>query len=395
MYPDDVVSARHLDGFAEDLAARGWDVEALPCNRGCRDERHTYGPSDVHNGVQYNRIWRPRFQQRSFSGRLLNSAWMIVAWSKLGLRRKSRRPDVIVIGTDPMFAVAAAVPLKFFSPRTPIVHWCFDLHPEAAVVSGMVLETSVATRIVKKIMLAGYKRCSMIADLGPCMRFLLRRYDHGAAETELIPWALVEPQKRVEPDLRTRQELFGNAALSVLYSGNFGEAHSYSEFLTLARSLRDVPEIHFCFAVRGNRVDELKAAVLEEDTNISFASFASIEELEKRLGAADIHLASLRDEWAGIAVPSKFFGSLAIGRPVLYSGPKNSAIGYWIERFNIGWVLNSGSSESIALELRRLSKEPSALIKLQEHSHAVYQKNFSRESVTDQWHDELSRLVTQ
>ena len=39
MYPDDVVSAIHFDGLAQDLAANGWEVEALPCNRGCHDEK--------------------------------------------------------------------------------------------------------------------------------------------------------------------------------------------------------------------------------------------------------------------------------------------------------------------------------------------------------------------
>ena len=41
-HPDDVVSARHLTQFCEDLQARGWQVEALPCNRGCRDHSVTY-----------------------------------------------------------------------------------------------------------------------------------------------------------------------------------------------------------------------------------------------------------------------------------------------------------------------------------------------------------------
>ena len=35
MYPDDVISACHFDGLAASLARSGWDVEALPCNRGC------------------------------------------------------------------------------------------------------------------------------------------------------------------------------------------------------------------------------------------------------------------------------------------------------------------------------------------------------------------------
>ena len=36
-HPDDVVSARLYSDLAVGLQKRGWDVEALPCNRGCRN----------------------------------------------------------------------------------------------------------------------------------------------------------------------------------------------------------------------------------------------------------------------------------------------------------------------------------------------------------------------
>lgn len=393
MYPDDVVSALHLDGLAADLAALGWEVEALPCVRGCRDETLRYSASEVHNGVQYNRIWRPRFRQSSFAGRLANSLWMTMAWTRLALRSRARRPDVVVIGTDPVFAVATAIPIKLLSPRTRVVHWCFDLFPEFAIASGRISASALATRLVRQLMRASYKRCDVIIDIGPCMRTLLREYDHSAVEFELTPWALLEPKLRVEADADTRKELFGHAKLGILYSGNFGEAHSYHEILAVARSLRDAPDIHFCFAVRGNMVDELKAAITPHDSNISFAGFAPIEELEKRLGAADIHVATLRPEGTGIAVPSKFFGSIALGRPVLYSGTQDSAIAQWINEFDIGLVLNMENVDQIAGQLRDLVHAPEALLEMQNRAHSVYQAKFSKQSVTSEWNTVLKSLL--
>ncbi len=394
MYPDDVISAQHLDGLAVDLAAMGWEVEALSCNRGCRDESKRYCLSETYEGVHYNRIWRPRFRQATFAGRLANSLWMTVAWISLALRSSRRRPDVVVIGTDPIFAVATAIPLKLFAPKISIAHWCFDLHPEAVIASGVISSSNSAARLARKIMRAGYLRCDIIVDIGPCMRSLLRQYKHRAREAELIPWALKEPRKPAEVDADTRKELFGDAKLAVLYSGNFGEAHSFEEILAVARNLKDVPEIHFCFAVRGNKADKLKKAIGAQDRNISFAGFASIEDLEKRLGAADIHMASLRPEWSGIAVPSKFFGSLAMGRPVLFAGPRESAIGQWIEKFDIGWVVRLENSDQIAEKLRRLVDAPNTIKKLQQRSHAIYTTKFSRSSTTEGWDIELKKLLT-
>src|SRR5690242_15675115 len=60
-HPDDVVSATHLSELAEGLARRGWQVTAMPCNRGCRDDKQKYKRREVWNGVSIRRVWRPKF----------------------------------------------------------------------------------------------------------------------------------------------------------------------------------------------------------------------------------------------------------------------------------------------------------------------------------------------
>ncbi len=59
----------------------------------------------------------------------------------------------------------------------------------------------------------------------------------------------------------------------------------------------------------------LRAAIAPGDDNVSLAGFAPEAECERRLAAADVHLASLRPGWTGLVVPSKFLGSLAVGGP--------------------------------------------------------------------------------
>src|SRR5258707_15844183 len=122
-YPDDVVSARHFGDLCTDLAERGWEVEALPCNRGCRDERKSYPLREKWGQVLISRVWRPRFRQASGLGRILNTAWMLAAWSLIGLRRRPTAPDVVLVGTDPVFGVLAALGIKLFNPRIRMAHW--------------------------------------------------------------------------------------------------------------------------------------------------------------------------------------------------------------------------------------------------------------------------------
>jgi glycosyltransferase involved in cell wall biosynthesis len=224
------------------------------------------------------------------------------------------------------------------------------------------------------------------------MRARLAAYGHGAREVTLTPWALVEPSAPVTPDPETRRALFGEASLGLLYAGTFGRAHAHEPILALARAMRG-DDARFCFGVRGNRAAALTAAVGPEDTNVSFAGFAPEAELERRLGAADVHLASLRPDWTGVVVPSKFFGSLAIGRPVIFAGSRESSIARWIVEHGVGWVLDEGSAPAVAAELRQLAERRSDLVDLQRRCHRVYQQWFSKNAVIARWEAELLTLV--
>ena len=111
------------------------------------------------------------------------------------------------------------------------------------------------------------------------MRERLAQYVPDAKFCTLTPWALVEPTTPLEADPAERRDLFGDASISLLYSGNFGRAHSYEEILQLARAMRG-DNATLAFSVRGNRVEALRSAVGQSDSNIVFAGFAPAERLD-------------------------------------------------------------------------------------------------------------------
>jgi colanic acid biosynthesis glycosyl transferase WcaI len=391
-HPDDVVSARLLSDLAAGLAERGWDVTAVPCFRGCHDERKTYPRTEHWNGVRVERIWRPRFRQASNLGRLLNAGWMIASWSLHGLMGKRHPSEVMIVGTDPVLSAVAAVAWKLGRPSCKVAHWVYDLYPDAPIAEGMVRPHATSARVLRRLMAFAYRRCDLLADIGPCMRHRMSWYRAPVKRVTLTPWALVEPGRPAEADPATRRELFGDATLGLLYSGSFGRAHGYAEFLALARELRGDP-VRFCFAGRGNRMDELKKAVTADDANVTFAGFAPEAELEKRLGACDLHLVSLRPEWTGTVVPSKFFGALAAGRGVLFAGSPGSAIAQWVRKFEVGWVVTADTVADVAGELRRLAADPAGLLDLRKRCFAVYHAHFAKMHQIDLWDDELRGLI--
>ena len=72
---------------------------------------------------------------------------MITRWSLAALAPNP--PDVIIVGTDPVLSVLVARFWKLIRPKTRIVHWCFDLYPEAAIVDGVIKEGGVFHRLLR------------------------------------------------------------------------------------------------------------------------------------------------------------------------------------------------------------------------------------------------------
>ena len=389
--PDDVVSAVLIGDLSAGLCERGWKVTAYPGNRGFGDESTLHAAREIWNGVEIRRVWRPAFRQSSNAGRMLNAIWMVMRWSLLALHPRLN-PDVVIVGTDPVLSILAARTWRWFKPNTRIVHWCFDLYPEAAIADGILEPRSRLVRLLHPLLKRSYAVCDLIVDIGNCMRERLKAYGSSARVATVVPWALDEQAVPSPLYQAERRAIFGAAKLGLIYSGSFGRAHGFEDILALARAMRE-DDARFAFSVRGNRTRELSQAVGPDDSNIYFAPSVPVEKLQVRLSAADIHLVSLKEEWTGTVVPSKFFGALAAGRPVLFSGSPDSAIARWITELNVGWVLQPGSAQEVAGELRRYASNPDARDRMNRHCHHVYTTRFSKRAGLDEWNSELCRLL--
>ena len=209
----------------------------------------------------------------------------------------------------------------------------FDVYPEAIYVSKNKTPL-IIKKVLYQISKFCYRRTDVIVDIGPCMRSVYEKYKHYSEQSTLTPWSFIEPEKIIDSHNETRTKLFNKNKLTLLYTGTIGNAHEFNLFLKLARYLRnEKASVGFCFAGFGNRFNELKSQITEDDTNITFAGFVKTDkDLENRMSAADIMLISLKNNWTGVSVPSKFFSALAMGKAVLFSGSKNSALRIWTER---------------------------------------------------------------
>lgn len=394
--PDDVVSARLFTDLAVGLQERGWEVTALTSVRSWADPTKRFAAHERWRGISIERVMRPAWDQRRPRQRMLNSAWMLSAWL---VRALTLRPpfDAVIIGSDPAFAPLLVPVLRPLWPTTALAHWCYDLYPEAIEADGAGWAIRQLIPFARVLMGVAYRNCDAVVDLGPRMRERLSEYTTFATKRTLVPWALAEPSggPRVA-NPAVRHSLFGDARLALLYSGTLGRAHEFQSFLALARICRQRTgnAIALCFSARGHNLEELQRRLSPDDTNVRIVSFSGEDGLERHLESADLHLLSLRAEWSGLVVPSKFFGSLAVGRPVLYDGPPDSDVARWISELEVGWDIQTLGLPKVVELLEHLARSPEELGATQRRARAAYDVHFRKELMIDGWDSLLREIVT-
>jgi glycosyltransferase involved in cell wall biosynthesis len=154
-----------------------------------------------------------------------------------------------------------------------------------------------------------------------------------------------------------------------MYSGNLGRAHDYSAILAAMRKLRDDTRIRWVMIGAGVGMENLrKACEAEGHLNVAFMAHVKREQLDEALSAADVHLVSLLPELEGLIVPSKLYGVLAVGRPLIYVGAKTGEIAKLMTANECGLCVEPGDGEGLATQVRTLASRRDLLSQMGENS---------------------------
>ncbi|MDQ1427908.1 MAG: hypothetical protein QOK39_1384, partial [Acidimicrobiaceae bacterium] len=92
--------------------------------------------------------------------------------------------------------------------------------------------------------------------------------------------------------------------------------------------------------------------------NVRLLPFQPAERLGHTLSAGDVQFISLRAGFEGIVVPSKAYGAMAAGRPLLYLGQAKGEIAREIVEGDLGTVVAPGDVAGLTAALERYLADP-------------------------------------
>src|SRR2546428_1569921 len=115
-----------------------------------------------------------------------------------------------------------------------------------------------------------------------------------------------------------------------------------------------------CFLFVGGGPGKIRLqnwASQEKLESVRFLGYQAKEHLRYSLSAGDIHLVTLRTEMEGLSVPSKVYGIMAVGRPVVFIGPEGSEVAALVRDAGCGEVFAPGEGEKAAQTIVDLARD--------------------------------------
>ena len=363
-YWPNVGTGQFLGDLAGHLTESGETVTVI-C--GSSDYTTLAGDESDEPGARVIRLRNTRFSRRlrwrvasylSFLGRAL--------WA--GLREP--RVDVVVTMTTPPLLSLVGLAVQTVRGSRHIT-WEMDIYPDAATDLGVLKPGSIPATVFAWLADLPRRRADRIIVLGECMK--TRLMAHG------IPPGKIFVADNWSDHLVQQPEPLGHGPLSLLYSGNLGMPHDVETIASAAK--RCSPDsFAFTFAGGGSRHEWLQKFCAENALdNMLFASFCSRAELGERLSAAHIGLVTQREACLGSLVPSKTYGVLAAGRPLLFIGPKDATPALIINRHNCGWQVDCGDVEGLVTLLNHLDKNRHLVHQAGWHAYQAFVKHYRRE----------------
>ena len=401
-HPDVAATAQHLWDLARHLQSHGHRVAVVTARNFYGTDRQHAHARETIEGIDIHRVKGTALGKGSTLRRLTDFATFYLA-AALRIRRLEA-PDVIVALTSPPMIGLLGVLTKASrrsSSGAPVkfIYYAMDMYPDAQVASGMLRRGALIERLLRAITARTLKAADAIIVLGRDMEQLLREQYRSSAPANRIhivrPWADSGELCFVDRSANPLAATLGiGDHFTVVHSGNFGIAHDADTIVQAIRLTEKDGNLTWLFIGAGRRIEEIAELARQEKwRHVRFLPYQDRDALNLSLNLGDAHLVTQLPEFTGVVVPSKLFGILAIGRPVLMVGPATSECARIVTEFGAGYAIPNGDGEGLAARVRELRDDAATREKAGRAARRALETRFDRSLACQAIEDLLHRVL--
>jgi glycosyltransferase involved in cell wall biosynthesis len=168
----------------------------------------------------------------------------------------------------------------------------------------------------------------------------------------------------------------------IMYSGNIGLYYDLENLMGVINKFRDTKDVVFAFVGDGSVKDKL---VLYKEKHqmehVVFIPYQDKADLIYSLNAGDVHWVVNSKGIKGVSVPSKLYGVMAVGKPVLGVLEEGAEARFIIEETGCGYVTEPGGYGEVEKIIHRFIIERNSVVlsEMSEHGRAYLTKNLTKD----------------
>ncbi len=390
-YPDQVSTANLFTDLCSVLAEKGIEVEVWAAHPSYTELKRQ--PRNLeYKGIKIHFLQSTNFSKNSLPGRILNIlTFTLSAGLKMLFSRDN--PPVWTHTTPPFLGIL----LSFicYVKKRKFVFILLDIFPEGLARLKKVSKRNPFIHLWHWLFIKSLIKSEKIIVIGRDMNQLIGAICKECQnKTEYIPlWQddnLIFPIEFQENKFITDNGL--NNKFVVQYSGNMG---LWNELKTIGRAVKkNIENVEFIIVGGGLRKKELiDEFSVEDQQNVMILPFQPNENFNNILSASHVHLVTLMENLEGIAVPSKIYGILASGRPVIAMVPEYSEIAYIVKEENCGFVIDPDDLDGLINAIYMLKSDETFMKQLGLNSRRAFEKKYTVRIIAERYISLLNQII--
>ncbi|MEK6268157.1 MAG: glycosyltransferase family 4 protein [Planococcus sp. (in: firmicutes)] len=361
------------------------------------DSKKLFEEAYVEN-IKVVRIKLPEVNKNSKISRIkyISSYFLLANLALL----KEKGTDVIFTISQPPVLGGLIGTIGKLLKRSRHIYSIHDFNPEQAQAVAYTNNQTVF-KIAKAIDKLNCSYADQVLVVGEDMAETLRgRFEGGKVpkHTVISNWTdedAIVPLEKNEPEIREFLDMHGlQDKFIVMYSGNLGLYYDLENLIQVSKEFVGQPDIVFLFIGEGAVKQRIQTYALENKLeNVKFLPYQPKEFLKYSLNAADVHLVVNQKGIKGVSVPSKIYGVMAAGKPVLGVLEQGSEVQRLIFESGAGLVIEPQNYQGVVHAINYLrSLDGDKLKAMGLKGRSYLEKNLTRDTSINKYRDVLQTV---
>ena len=356
-YPDVASTGQILTELCEGMIDT-FDITVIcvvPSYSGTIDEKYKTKRiyKEEHNGIKIIRVRVPEFQKSNKVSRIKNL--LAYFFNSLLATLKIEKQDYIYTISQPPILGGVLGVLGKWLKGGKLIYNIQDFNPEQTMAVGYS-KNKLLLNTVMSVDKFSCKKSDKVIVVGRDMQETLRnRFNNKKVPKNVfinnwINEKEIYPLEQNHPRIVEFKEKYNlKDKFIIMYSGNIGLYYDLENIIKVIGEFKDREDVVFAFVGDGTVKDKVEAYVKENNlSNVTFIPYQDKADLIYSLNAADIHWVVNAKGIKGVSVPSKLYGVMAAGKPVLGVLDEGSEARLIVEECNCGVCIEPGNYKEIS-----------------------------------------------